>query len=70
VNTECKAVFAVGGFHNASGQFRKNLRGVLIVVSLSVVVPTYNLLQFFFKEIVRYPVWICRDPIYLVLGTR
>jgi len=26
--------------------------------------------QFFFKENVRYPVWTCRDPIYLVLGTR
>ena len=25
---------------------------------------------FFFKENVRYPVWICRDPIYLILGTR
>jgi len=24
----------------------------------------------FFKESVRYPVWICRDPIYLILGTR
>jgi len=25
---------------------------------------------FFFKENVRYPVWICRDPISLILGTR
>ena len=25
---------------------------------------------FFSKENVRYPVWICRDPIYLILGTR
>jgi len=24
----------------------------------------------FFKENVRYPVWICRDPISLILGTR
>jgi len=24
---------------------------------------------FFFKENVRYPVWICRDPISLILGT-
>jgi len=23
-----------------------------------------------FKENVRYPVWICRDPISLILGTR
>jgi len=26
--------------------------------------------QVFFKEIVRNPVWICRDPISLILGTR
>jgi len=25
---------------------------------------------FFFKENVRYPVWICREPISLILGTR
>jgi len=25
---------------------------------------------FFFKENIRYPVWICRDPISLILGTR
>jgi len=25
---------------------------------------------FFFKENVRYPVWVCRDPISLILGTR
>ena len=24
----------------------------------------------FFKENVRYPVWACRDPISLILGTR
>jgi len=24
----------------------------------------------FFKENVRYPVWTCRDPISLLLGTR
>ena len=24
----------------------------------------------FFKEYVRYPIWICRDPISLILGTR
>ena len=24
----------------------------------------------FFKENVRNPVWICRDPIFLILGTR
>jgi len=24
----------------------------------------------FFKENVRYPVWTCRDPISLILGTR
>jgi len=24
----------------------------------------------FFKENVRYPIWICRDPISLILGTR
>jgi len=24
----------------------------------------------FFKESVRYPVWTCKDPIYLILGTR
>jgi len=24
----------------------------------------------FFKENVRNPVWICRDPISLILGTR
>jgi len=24
----------------------------------------------FFKENVRYPVWICREPISLILGTR
>jgi len=29
-----------------------------------------GLLQFFFKENVRYPVWICRDPISLILGSR
>jgi len=26
--------------------------------------------QGFFKENVRYPIWICRDPISLILGTR
>jgi len=26
--------------------------------------------QVFFKENVRYPVWTCRDPISLFLGTR
>jgi len=26
--------------------------------------------RFFFKENVRYPVWSCRDPISLILGTR
>jgi len=26
--------------------------------------------QFFFKENVRYPIWICMDPICLILGTR
>jgi len=26
--------------------------------------------QGFFKENVRYLVWICRDPISLILGTR
>jgi len=26
--------------------------------------------QFSFKENVRYPVWTCTDPIYLILGTR
>jgi len=25
---------------------------------------------FFFKENVRYPVWTCRDPVCLILGTR
>jgi len=25
---------------------------------------------FFLKENVRYPVWMCRDPISLILGTR
>ena len=25
---------------------------------------------FFFKENVRYPIWTCRDPISLILGTR
>jgi len=24
----------------------------------------------FFKDNVRYPIWICRDPISLILGTR
>jgi len=27
-------------------------------------------MQYFFKENVRNPVWICRDPISLILGTR
>jgi len=27
------------------------------------------LAQGFFKENVRYPVWICREPISLILGT-
>jgi len=26
--------------------------------------------QSFFKENIRYPVWVCRDPIFLILGTR
>jgi len=26
--------------------------------------------QVFFKENVRYPVWTCRDPISLILGTQ
>jgi len=30
----------------------------------------YALYQVFFKENVRYPVWICRDPISLILGTQ
>jgi len=42
VNTEGKAIFAVASFHNSSGQFCKNPRGVLILVSLSVVVSTYR----------------------------
>jgi len=29
---------------------------------------TYN--RVFFKENVSYPVWICRDPISLILGNR
>jgi len=29
-----------------------------------------TLIQGFFKENVRYPVWIYRDQIYLILGTR
>jgi len=28
------------------------------------------LFQGFFKENVRYPIWTCRDPISLILGTR
>jgi len=30
----------------------------------------YCSISFFFKENVRNPVWICRDPISLILGTR
>ena len=29
-----------------------------------------SLIRFFFEENVRYPVWICGDPISLILGTR
>jgi len=28
------------------------------------------MLRVFFKENFRYPVWTCRDPISLILGTR
>ena len=34
------------------------------------VVEINILYRFFFKENVRNPVWICRDPISLILGTR
>jgi len=44
VNTESKAIFAVASFHNLSGQLQ-NLRGVIILVSLSAVVSTYKCLQ-------------------------
>jgi len=30
----------------------------------------WSIYQVFFKENVRYPVWTCRDPISLNLGTR
>jgi len=30
----------------------------------------FNTTKIFFKENVRYPVWTCRDPISLILGTR
>ena len=42
MNTEFKAIFAVASFHNSSGQFGQNLRGALILVSLSVAVSTYR----------------------------
>ena len=32
--------------------------------------PIINLMQVFFKENVRYPMWTCRDPISLILGIR
>ena len=44
----------------------KSLRVKLVIVSLL----EHNLNQGFFKENVRYPVWTCRDPISLILGTR
>jgi len=31
---------------------------------------TVRVQPFFLKENVRYPVWTCRDPISLILGTR
>jgi len=35
------------------------------------IYPTSNtLMQFLFKENVRYPVWTCRDPISLILGSQ
>jgi len=43
VNTECKAIFAVARFNNSSGwSILQNVRGVLILVSLSVAVSTYR----------------------------
>jgi len=40
-----------------------------MVASLMLHV-SQHLYQGFFKENVRYPVWICRDPICLILGIR
>jgi len=36
----------------------------------SIALGKFILLAGFFKENVRYPVWTCRDPISLILGTR
>jgi len=35
-----------------------------------ILLKAKHFIQFFFKENVRYPVWTCRDPIALILGTR
>jgi len=39
-------------------------------VSLPTLQYNFQYYQFFFKENVKYPVWTCRDPISLILGTR
>jgi len=39
-------------------------------ISFFMTLQTIKLYKFFFKESVRNPVWICRDPISLILGTQ
>ena len=35
-----------------------------------VVGPRWSISRFFLKKNVRYPIWTCKDPISLMLGTR
>jgi len=40
-----------------------------ITLSLTFLTHVHTLFQGFFKENVRHPVWTCRDPTLLILGT-
>jgi len=52
------------------GQYRREGREGAISWKLKSRNIIYTVMQRFFKENVRYPVWTCRDPISLILRTR
>jgi len=70
---ECRVWIAVIFYttiqFNAACRTRKLRNGISPEKRLDKISTTLNT-GFFFEENVRYPLWICRDPISLILGTR
>jgi len=44
--------------------------GIIESVPVNATSARFVCIQFFFNENVSYPVWTCREPISLILGTR